>query len=89
MENVLMKGFASVPASRCGLCIPRPATPLRATPHAPSWGFHHYRKYRPNASKLPNTGIKYNPSRSLPRLFVQSLTIAQGSSLIAHYCTEL
>ena len=88
MENVLMKGFASVPASRCSLCIPRPATPPRQPRTPPSWGFHHYRKYRSNASKLPNTGIKYNPSRSHPRLFVQSPTIVQGSSLISHYCTE-
>ena len=87
MENVLMKGFASVPASRCGLCIPRPATPPRQPRTPPSRAFHHYRKYRPNASKLPNTGIKYNHSRSLPRLFVQSLITVQGLSLISHYCT--
>ncbi len=64
MENVLMKGYASVPPSR---------------------GFHHYRKYRPNALKLPNTDIKYNHSRSPTRLFVQSLITVQGSSLIAHF----
>ena len=85
MENVLMKGFASVPASRCGLCIPRPATPPRQPRTPPSRAFHHYRKYRPNASKLPNTGIKYNHSRSLPRLFVQSLITAQDLSLFAHF----
>lgn len=89
MENVLMKGYASVPASRCGLCMPQPATPLRQPRTPPSRGFHHYRKYRPNALKLPNTGIKYNHSRSPTRLFVQSLTIVQGSSLISHYCTGL